>query len=73
MNADRRPLKAPFSEPATEPTSLVEGQRLLPAEQGQGADFRPPPSPDVPALRPGRRPLGPGGAALAFSDPENRI
>lgn len=72
MNADQRPLRAPFSEPATDTAAPAQGQRRPPVEQG--ADFRPPPSPDVAAPRPARRPLGPGGGAgLSFSDPEHRI
>ncbi|GAA2154174.1 hypothetical protein GCM10009760_52800 [Kitasatospora kazusensis] len=71
MTPDRRPLALPaFSEPATDEPARPAGRRLLPVEQSP--DFRQPPSEEIPAPRPARRPLG-TGAAPSVADPDRQI
>ncbi|MFF7635062.1 hypothetical protein ACFZB9_18165 [Kitasatospora sp. NPDC008050] len=72
MTADRRSLGLPaFSEPATDIAVPAQsaGRRPVPLEQG--ADFREPPSEEVPAPSPVRRPVDSG--SLMFSDPDRQI
>ncbi|WP_329572789.1 hypothetical protein [Kitasatospora sp. NBC_01266] len=71
MTTDRRPLGLPtFSEPATDAPAASGDRCRLPA-QPQGADFREPPSEEIPAPPVVRRPLAVGG--IAFSDPDGQI
>ncbi|MDH6115163.1 hypothetical protein P3T36_004082 [Kitasatospora sp. MAP12-15] len=76
MTTDRRPLGLPaFSEPATDtvnaPTGSGDERRPPAVPIEQGADFRQPPSEEVPAPRAVRNPLAVGG--MTFSDPGGQI
>ncbi|MFJ9608545.1 hypothetical protein ACIRS1_19630 [Kitasatospora sp. NPDC101176] len=69
MNADRRPLWQPFSEPLVDQPAVEERERLLPVER---LPFREPsaPEPGVPrqGAAGGRTPLGSGGLTFAAAD-----
>ncbi|GAA1227303.1 hypothetical protein GCM10009665_17270 [Kitasatospora nipponensis] len=75
MTPDRRSPGLPvFSEPATDTAASAaapSGVRQVPPVE-QGADFRPPPTDDLPEpAAAAHRPQSTGG--LTFSDPERQI